>query len=192
MSLFVKSVAMQSSRKNASGIRRALAELTKHPQNQPGKCCYSYGDTNLWCSQASLRRYFSARPSNVSTTSTESANSNSRKSSSNAPSKNLMIKAGLPFVLFSVLASWVVGNALDGKLKEHAVSHGHKSQSLRQAAMEQEQEEMMERLNKIVAQDFDNTKRIQRPEEILEQRRKERQRRNVWYRRFYRWITRQE
>ena len=48
---------------------------------------------------------------------------------------------------------------------------------------------MVEKLNHFVNQEFDNTKRIQRPEEVLEQRRQEREKRNVWYRRFGRWIT---
>jgi len=51
---------------------------------------------------------------------------------------------------------------------------------------------MMEKLNKkLKTQDFDNTKRIERPEEILERRQKEREERNKWYRRTWRWITRQ-
>lgn len=104
-------------------------------------------------------------------------------------SKNLMIKAGLPFVFFSVLASWVVSNAIGGKLKERELSHGMSSKSLRQAKLEEEHEEMMERLNKIVEQDFDNTKRIKRPHEVLEERRKEREARNKWYRRWYRAVV---
>jgi len=103
--------------------------------------------------------------------------------------KHILIKAGVPFVLFSVLAAWVVSNAIDGKLKERDVAKGHVSKSIRQAKMEEEHEEMMERLNKIVSQDFDNTKRIKRPEEILEERRKERQRRNAWHRRAWRAIV---
>lgn len=103
--------------------------------------------------------------------------------------KNLLVKAGLPFVLFSVLASWVVSNALDGKLKEMEASQGKTSKSIRQAKMEEEHEEMMERLNKIVAADFDNTKRIKRPHEVLEERRLERERRNAWHRRLYRWVA---
>jgi hypothetical protein len=55
--------------------------------------------------------------------------------------------------------------------------------------MEAEHDEMMERLQAIVSQDFEN-KRIKRPEEILEERRLEREKRNKWYRRLYRWITR--
>jgi hypothetical protein len=90
--------------------------------------------------------------------------------------------------LFSVLASWVVANALEGKLKEMEASQGKVSKSLRQYHMEQEQNEIMERIGFIAKQDFDNTKRIQRPHEILEERRKERERRNVWYRRAWRWI----
>lgn len=103
-------------------------------------------------------------------------------------SRPLWIKAGLPFVLFSVLASWVVANALEGKLKEMEASQGKASKSLRQYHMEQEQNEIMERIGFIAKQDFDNTKRIQRPHEILEERRKERERRNVWYRRAWRWM----
>jgi hypothetical protein len=51
---------------------------------------------------------------------------------------------------------------------------------------------MVDKLNEFVNRDFDNTKRIQRPEEILEQRKKEREARNVWYRRWGRWMTGQE
>ena len=98
----------------------------------------------------------------------------------------LWLKAGMPFVLFSILSAWVVSNALDGKLKEMEASQGRTSKSLRQVALEQEHDEMMERLNKIVATDFDNQKRIKRPHEILEERRKERERRNAWHRRLYR------
>lgn len=105
---------------------------------------------------------------------------------------NRLITAGLPFVLFSLLAAWVVSNALSGKLKEREKAHGMESKSIRQAELEAEHDEMMERLNKIVKEDFDNTKRIKRPEEILEERRLERERRNRWHRRLYRWITRQE
>jgi hypothetical protein len=100
-----------------------------------------------------------------------------------------VLKAGLPFVLFSVLASWVVSSALDGKLKEQELSQGKSSISLRQAKLQEEHDDMMERLNKIVQTDFDNTKRIKRPQEILEERRLERERRNKWYRRWWRAIT---
>jgi hypothetical protein len=113
----------------------------------------------------------------------------SRVSRSSSPSKPLWIKAGLPFVLFSVLASWVVSNALEGKIRESEASQGKASKSIRQHQMEQEQNEIMERIGFITKQDFDNTKRIQRPHEVLEERRKERERRNVWYRRAWRWVT---
>ena len=63
----------------------------------------------------------------------------------------------------------------------------HRSQ--RQARMEEEHQDMLEKLNKIRHTDFDNTKRIERPDEILERRRREREARNVWYRRWGRWIT---
>ncbi|KAL7556754.1 hypothetical protein ACA910_008088 [Epithemia clementina (nom. ined.)] len=102
--------------------------------------------------------------------------------------KNLLVKVGAPFVLFSILAAWVVSNALDGKLRELEASQGKVSKSLRQAALEAEHEEMMERLNKIVQSDFDNTKRIKRPHEVLEERRLEREKRNAWHRRLYRAI----
>lgn len=45
---------------------------------------------------------------------------------------------------------------------------------------------MVDKLNYYVNRDFDNTKRIERPEEVLERRRKEREARNVWYKRWYR------
>ena len=100
--------------------------------------------------------------------------------------------AGLPFILFSILSALVVSNALEGKNKERTVSRGTSSISIRQANLEQEHDEMMEKLNMIVAQDFDNTKRVKRPEEVLEERRRERERRNVWYRRLYRWVRREK
>jgi len=104
----------------------------------------------------------------------------------------LTVKAGLPLVLFALLSAWVVSNAYAGKLRELEASQGKASKSVRQAAMEEEHEEMLERLNKIVEADFDNTKRIKRPEEILEERRKERERRNAWHRRLYRWVFRKQ
>lgn len=63
----------------------------------------------------------------------------------------------------------------------------HRSE--RQARLEKEQADMMEKINKIRKTDFDNTRRIERPEEILERRKKERERRNVWYRRAWRALT---
>ena len=52
--------------------------------------------------------------------------------------------------------------------------------------------DMVKKINKIKATDFDNTKRIERPEDVLERRAKEREQRNVWYRRSWRWMTRQD
>lgn len=125
-----------------------------------------------------------------------SSSSPSKLKSTTDPKKlsgsQLTVKAGLPLVLFALLSAWVVSNAYGGKLRELEASQGKASKSVRQAAMEQEHEEMLERLNKIVATDFDNTKRIKRPEEILEERRKERERRNAWHRRLYRWVFRKE
>jgi hypothetical protein len=103
--------------------------------------------------------------------------------------RHLLLKAGVPFVLFSILAAWVVSNALDGKLKEMETSQGKQSVSIRQAKLQEEHEDMMDRLGKIVATEFDNTKRIQRPEEVLATRRLERQKRNKWYRRAWRAVS---
>ena len=94
--------------------------------------------------------------------------------------------------MFALLSAWVLSNAYAGKLRELEASQGKASVSVRQAAMEEEHEEMLERLNHIVAADFDNTKRIKRPEEVLEERRRERQRRNAWYRRLYRWVLQKD
>lgn len=58
--------------------------------------------------------------------------------------------------------------------------------------MDKEHDDMMDKLNKVMNEDFDNTKRIERPEEVLARRRKERQARNVWYRRWWRNITGQQ
>lgn len=66
------------------------------------------------------------------------------------------------------------------------ISPFHRSE--RQARMEKEHDDMLQKLNKIRDTDFDNTKRIERPDEILERRRQERESRNVWYRRLGRWI----
>ena len=48
---------------------------------------------------------------------------------------------------------------------------------------------MMTKINKIRKSDFNNTKRIERPEEILERRKMERERRNLWYKRAWRAVT---
>jgi hypothetical protein len=121
-----------------------------------------------------------------------STGSNSTSTGSGNNNSLQIVRVGLPLILFSVLSAWVVSNAYGGKLKELEVSQGKTSISIRQAALEAEHTEMLERLNKIVQSDYDNTKRIQRPEEVLEQRRLERQRRNVWYRRWYRAVTGQK
>lgn len=118
---------------------------------------------------------------------------NKKKKKKKKTKQHQLLTAGLPFVFFSVLAAWVVSNALQGKLKERETAHGVTSQSLRQASLQVEHDETMEKMNKIVAsQDFDNTKRIKRPEEILQERKRERERRNAWYRRLYRWVLRKE
>jgi hypothetical protein len=66
-------------------------------------------------------------------------------------------------------------------------SFPHRSE--RQHLLEKEHDDMMDKLNHIVAQDFDNTKRIERPDEVLARRRKDREARNVWYRSWSRWLT---
>ncbi|KAL7478175.1 hypothetical protein ACHAWX_000115 [Stephanocyclus meneghinianus] len=106
---------------------------------------------------------------------------------------HLFIKAGLPFLLFSVGASYVLKSAVEGKNLEREKAKGLISKSERQARLEAEKDQMMEKLNKrIKSQDFDNTKRIERPEEILERRKREREERNRWYKRTWRWITGQQ
>ena len=125
-------------------------------------------------------------------TRTTTASSTSSNSSNHYHNSLQIVRVGLPLILFSVLSAWVVSNAYGGKLKELEVAQGKTSISIRQAALEAEHTEMLERLNHIVQSDYDNTKRIQRPEEVLEQRRLERQRRNVWYRRWYRAVTGQQ
>ncbi|MGK3742661.1 MAG: hypothetical protein ACI90V_009517 [Bacillariaceae sp.] len=55
--------------------------------------------------------------------------------------------------------------------------------------MDKEHDEMMDKLNYIMKEDFDNTKRIERPDEVLERRRKEREAKNVWYKRIWRGVT---
>ena len=71
--------------------------------------------------------------------------------------------------------------------------HSSFFRSERQARLDAEKDEMMDKLNKrIKTQEFDNTKRIERPEEILERRKREREERNRWYKRSWRWITGQQ
>ena len=87
---------------------------------------------------------------------------------------------------------FVLRDGLEGKNKERDASKGMASKSERQARMEREKDDMMEKITKKMGEDFDNTRRIERPEEILERRRRERAARNTWYRRSWRWITRQQ
>jgi len=58
--------------------------------------------------------------------------------------------------------------------------------------MDKEHEEMMDKLNNMMKKDFDNTKRIERPDEVLARRRNEREARNVWYQRIWRNVTGQQ
>ena len=74
----------------------------------------------------------------------------------------------------------------DGNLRDST------ARSERQHLLEKEHDEMMDKLNRVVSQDFDNTKRIERPEEVLARRRKEREARNAWYRRYWRYLRGQE
>jgi hypothetical protein len=102
------------------------------------------------------------------------------------------VRAGLPMILFCGLGVWVVSNGIEGKNRERDAFQGRISKSERQAMMDKEHDEMMDKLNQMMKQDFDNTKRIERPEEVLARRRKERERKNVWYRRWWRSITGQQ
>mmetsp|Transcript_13246 Transcript_13246/g.32189 ORF Transcript_13246/g.32189 Transcript_13246/m.32189 type:complete len:156 (-) Transcript_13246:1021-1488(-) len=103
---------------------------------------------------------------------------------------HLFMKAGLPLILFSVGASLVLKSAVEGKNLERDKSKGLVTKSERQARLDAERDNMMEKLNKrIETVEFDNTKRIERPEEILERRQKEREDRNRWHKRGWRWVT---
>jgi hypothetical protein len=148
-------------------------------------------------STASATKTFTKAPAPVaaaSSTSRQSGSSTRRTPAktggggATASSYLPLLQAGLPLILFTILGLWVTSHAYGGKLRELEASRGQSSLSLRQAALAQEHDSMMERLNRIAAQDFDN-KRILRPEEILEQRRLARQRRNAWHRRLYRWVA---
>jgi hypothetical protein len=153
--------------------------------------------TTTSLSTASATKTFTKAPAPVaaSSTSRQSGSSTRRTTaktgggSANASSYLPLLQAGLPLILFTILGLWVTSHAYGGKLRELEASRGQSSLSLRQAALAQEHDSMMERLNHIAALDFDNTKRILRPEEILEQRRLARQRRNAWHRRWYRWVA---
>lgn len=92
-------------------------------------------------------------------------------------------------MMFCVGASYVVKSGIEGKQKESDTAKGVVSKSERQARLEREQNDMLSKINKIRKTDFDNTKRIERPEEILERRKKEREMRNVWYKRAWRTVT---
>ena len=54
--------------------------------------------------------------------------------------------------------------------------------------MDDEREDMLKKMQRALEVDFDNTKRIERPDEILARRKMEREERNRWYRRLGRWI----
>ena len=99
-----------------------------------------------------------------------------------------LFRAGVPMLLFCGLGVWVVSNGIEGKNKERDAAQGRLSVSERQAMMNKEHSDMMQKMTHIVGQDFDNTKRIERPDEILARRRKERESRNVWYKRWWRSI----
>ena len=66
------------------------------------------------------------------------------------------------------------------------------SRSERQAYLEKEHDDMVDKLNRVMKEDFDNTKRIERPEEVLARRRAERESRNAWYKRWWRTLRGQE
>mmetsp|Transcript_36061 Transcript_36061/g.41804 ORF Transcript_36061/g.41804 Transcript_36061/m.41804 type:complete len:153 (+) Transcript_36061:218-676(+) len=105
------------------------------------------------------------------------------------PPMATFIRYGLPFVLFVAGASFVVASALDGKNKERDLATGQSmSKSERQAKMETERDNMVKKMEHMAKVEFDNTKRIERPEDILERRRLERENRNVWYKRLGRWM----
>lgn len=90
--------------------------------------------------------------------------------------------------LFCGLGVWVVSSGIEGKNAERDVFQGRISKSERQAVMDKEHDDMMDRLGHVMKEDFDNTKRIERPEEVLERRRKERKALNVWYKRTWRFL----
>ena len=126
------------------------------------------------------------RPNNAATATASAA----RQTMQQPSNFHLFVKAGLPFLLFSVGASLVLKSAVEGKNIERDKSKGLVSKSERQARLDAERDEMMEKLNKRIEMvDFDNTKRIERPEEILERRKQEREDRNRWYKRTWRWVT---
>ncbi|KAI2509718.1 hypothetical protein MHU86_4700 [Fragilaria crotonensis] len=186
--------------------------LSRHARNVAGVSHSRYFLRPLcfprFSQQLQLRPFSSNTTSTVASTS-PAASVSSSSSSSPSPGKlkkikknaavddtpsagQLFLHAGLPLVIFSLLAAWVLKNSIEGKNKEYDASKGKVSKSYRQARMDEEHADMIEKLNKIRTTDFDNTKRIERPEEILERRKREREARNVWYRRWGRWLTGQK
>jgi len=83
----------------------------------------------------------------------------------------------------------VLTSAIEGKHKESDASKNSISKSQRQARLEKEHDDMLEKITKIRNTDFDNTKRIERPEDVLERRQRERESRNKWYNRAWRYVS---
>jgi len=104
------------------------------------------------------------------------------------------IRAGLPFLLFMFGGAYFLSISLNDRLKENEQTRqlgGSKSE--REFIMEEEKSNLLRKLQKdIETKDFDNTRRIERPEEVLARRKLEREQRNKWYRRSWRWITGQK
>mmetsp|Transcript_11422 Transcript_11422/g.17319 ORF Transcript_11422/g.17319 Transcript_11422/m.17319 type:complete len:146 (-) Transcript_11422:87-524(-) len=115
------------------------------------------------------------------------------KSTSNANKKppHSFMRVGMPFLLFVAGGTYFLSIALDDRLKDkEQMRELGGSKSDRQFQMEQEKENLLRKLQKdIETKEFDNTRRIERPEEVLARRKKEREERNRWYKRTWRWIT---
>ncbi|KAG7370668.1 hypothetical protein IV203_019238 [Nitzschia inconspicua] len=138
---------------------------------------FSCNSNNVLIRRQRHLRYFSASPTKSPATKKKDEGSMH------------FVKAGLPLILFCGLGVWVVSNGIEGKNRERDTFQGRISKSERQALMEKEHDEMMEKMSAVyLKQDFDNTKRIERPDEVLARRRKEREERNRWYRRWWRAI----
>lgn len=141
-------------------------------------------------SQSASLKSFQEQYKFVQTTKKPNTNGALRSQIQQPTNLHLFLKAGLPFLIFSVGASLVLKSALEGKNIERDKSKGLVSKSERQARLDNERDDMMEKLTKrIKTVEFDNTKRIERPEEILERRKLEREDRNRWYKRSWRWAT---
>ena len=141
-------------------------------------------------SQSASLKSFQEQYKFVQTTKKPNINGALRSQIQQPTNLHLFLKAGLPFLIFSVGASLVLKSALEGKNIERDKSKGLVSKSERQARLDNERDDMMEKLtNRIKTVEFDNTKRIERPEEILERRKLEREDRNRWYKRSWRWAT---